>query len=59
MEVSAVNGASAAICVALADKGASTSLLKRESADRIRLIIREADIELTGLNGPASTVVEA
>ena len=59
VEVSAVNGGGAGTLVALADTGASTSLLTRESADRIRLFVREADIELTGLNGPNSTVGEA
>ena len=44
--------------VALADTGATTSLLTRESADRIRLCVRDADIELTGLNRPSSTVGE-
>ena len=45
--------------VSLADTGASTSLLTRESADRIRIFVREANIELRGLKGPASTVGEA
>ena len=56
VEVSSVNGGGAAILVALADTGASTSLLTKDSADRIRLCINDSDIELKGLNGPANTV---
>ena len=41
--------------VALADTGASTSLITRGVAKRVRLIVRESDIELTGLNGRTST----
>ena len=59
MEVSAINGGGTTILVSLADTGASTSLLTRESADRIRIFVREADIELRGLKGPASTVGKA
>ena len=59
MEVSSVNGGGAAILVALADTGASTSLLTKDSADRIRLCINDSAVELTGLNGPASMVGKA
>ena len=45
--------------VALADTGASTSLVTRGVAERIWLVVRGSDIELTGLNGRASTVGEA
>ena len=45
--------------VALADTGASTSLITRKASERIRLIVRGANIELAGLNGAASTVGEA
>ena len=59
VEVSSPSGGGSAIVVALADTGATTSLITRESASRIRLCVREADIELTGLNGVSSTVGES
>ena len=45
--------------MALADTGASTTLVTKGVADRIKLSIRELEIELTGLSGRASTVGEA
>ena len=45
--------------VALADTGASTTLMTRAVAERIRLVVRGSDIELTGINGRASTIGEA
>ena len=45
--------------VALADTGATTSLITRGVSERIRLIVKNSNIELTGLNGRASTVGEA
>ena len=45
--------------VALADTGASTTLVTRAVAERIRLVIRDSEIELTGLNRKASTIGEA
>ena len=47
------------LVVALADTGASTTLVTRGVADRIKLAIRDTEIELTGLNGRASTVGES
>ena len=46
-----------AVVVALADTGASTTLITKVVADRITLSIRDTEIELTGLNGQASTLV--
>ena len=46
-EVSVINSGGAAILVALADTGAATSLLTKDSADKIRLCINDSDIELT------------
>ena len=43
--MSAVNVGGSGTLVALADTGASTSLLTRESAARIRLFVREAEVE--------------
>ena len=57
--VEVASGGGAVVVVALADTGASTSLVTRGVAERIRLVIREYDIELTGLNGGASTIGEA
>ena len=57
--VELTSGGGAAVLVALADTGASTSLITRGVAERIRLIVRDSDIELTGLSGPTSTVGEA
>ena len=47
------------IIVALADTGASTTLLTRSVAERIRLVIKDSDVELTGLSGRSSTIGEA
>ena len=47
-----------AVVVALADTGTSTTLITRGVAERIRLAIRDSEIELTGLNGRASTIGE-
>ena len=57
--VEVYSGGGTAVMVALADTGASTSLITRGVAERIRVIIRESDIELTGLNKKTSTVGEA
>ena len=45
--------------VALADTGASTTLITQVVADRIKLSIKDTEFELTGLNGQASTVGES
>ena len=47
-----------AVVVALADTGASTTLVTRVVAEKIRLAIRDSEIELTGLKGRASTIGE-
>ena len=57
MEVA--SGGGAVVVVALADTGATTSLITRGVSERIRLIVKNSNIELTGLNGRASTVGEA
>ena len=57
--VKVTSGEGAPLLVALADRGASTSLITRGVAERISLIVRDSDIELTGLSGPAITVGEA
>ena len=43
----------------LTNTGSSTGLITRGVAERIRLVVKESDIELTGLYGRASTVGEA
>ena len=48
-----------AVIVALADTGASTTLVTRSVAERIRLVIKDSEVELTGLTGKSSTVGEA
>lgn len=53
------SGGRTAVLVALADSGATTTLVTKQAVDRVRLGIREMEIELTGLNGPSSTVGEA
>ena len=53
------SGGRTAVLVALADSGATTTLVTKQAADRIRLGIRQAEIELTGLFGPGSTLGEA
>jgi hypothetical protein len=45
--------------VGLADTGASTTLVPKGVADNIKLAIKDTEIELTGLNGQASTVGES
>ena len=57
--VKVTSGEGAPLLVALADRGASASLITRGVAERISLIVRDSDIELTGLSGPAITVGEA
>ena len=57
MEV--LSSVASAVVVALADTGASTTLVSRGVAERIRLVIRDSEIELTGLNGRASTIGES
>ena len=57
MEVA--SSVASAVIVALADTGASTSLVTRSVAERIRLVIKDSDVELTGLTGRSSTVGEA
>ncbi len=53
------SGGRTAVLVALADSGATTTLVTKQAADRVRLCIRQADIKLTGLCGPGSTLGEA
>ena len=57
MEVA--SSTASAVVVALADTGASTTLVTRGVAERIRLAVRDSEIELTGLNGRASTIDES
>ena len=54
--VELASGGGAAVVVALADTGATTSLINRGVAESIKLNVRNFNIELTGLNGRASTV---
>ena len=54
--VEVASSMASAVVVALADTGASTTLVTRGVADKIRLAIRDSEIELTGLNRRASTI---
>ena len=57
--VEVASSVASAVVVALADTGASTTLVTRGVAERIGLVIKGSDIELTCLNGRASTIGEA
>ena len=57
--VEVASSVASTVIVALADTGASTTLVTRAVAERIRLVIRDSEIELTGLNGKASIIGEA
>ena len=57
--VEVASSVASAVIVALADTGASTSLVTKAVAERIRLVVKDSEVELTGLTGRSSTVGEA
>ena len=53
------SGVGTAVLVAFADSGATKYFLTKQAANRIRLCIRQVEIELAGIHGPSSTLGKA